>query len=70
MPAPMLAGCHRGDVADLEMPPWSPQLASFVPSTEAIMRISKDIQIPLIVFSLQAVLLVGTALVFIVLIPR
>jgi hypothetical protein len=34
------------------------------------MRISKDIQIPLIVFSLQAVLLVGAALVFIVLIPR
>ncbi len=34
------------------------------------MRISKDIQIPLIVFSLQAVLLIGTALVFIVLIPR
>jgi hypothetical protein len=34
------------------------------------MRISKDIQIPLIVFSLQAVLLTGAALVFIVLIPR
>lgn len=34
------------------------------------MRISKDIQIPLIVFSLQAVLLAGAALVFIVLIPR
>jgi len=34
------------------------------------MRISKDIQIPLIVFSLQAVLLLGSALVFIVLIPR
>jgi hypothetical protein len=34
------------------------------------MRISKDIQIPVIVFSLQAVLLIGTALVLIVLIPR
>lgn len=34
------------------------------------MRIPKDIEIPVIVFSLQAVLLVGVALVFIVLIPR
>lgn len=34
------------------------------------MRISKDIQIPLLVFALQAVLLAGAALVFIVLIPR
>jgi hypothetical protein len=34
------------------------------------MRIPKDIQIPVIVFSLQAVLLVGTALVLIMLIPR
>jgi hypothetical protein len=34
------------------------------------MRIPKDIQIPVIVFSLQAVLLIGTALVLVVLIPR
>jgi hypothetical protein len=34
------------------------------------MNIPKDIQIPVIVFSLQAVLLIGSALVFIVLIPR
>jgi hypothetical protein len=33
------------------------------------MRIPKDIQIPIIVFALQAVLLAGAALVFIVLIP-
>jgi hypothetical protein len=35
-----------------------------------IIHIPKDIQIPVIVFSLQAVLLIGSALVFIVLIPR
>lgn len=33
------------------------------------MRIPKDIQIPVIVFGLQAALLVGAALVFIMLIP-
>lgn len=31
------------------------------------MRIPKEIQIPLIVFALQAVLLIGAALVFVVL---
>jgi hypothetical protein len=34
------------------------------------MRIPKDIQIPVIVFGLQAALLVSLALVFIVLIPN
>lgn len=33
------------------------------------MHIPKDIQIPVIVFGLQAVLLAGAALVFIMLIP-
>jgi hypothetical protein len=33
------------------------------------MKIPKDLQIPLIVFSLQAVLLIGCAMVFLVLIP-
>jgi hypothetical protein len=37
---------------------------------EPVMRIPKDIEIPVIVFSLQAVLLIGTALVLVVLIPR
>lgn len=34
------------------------------------MRIPKDIQIPVIVFSLQAVLLTGAALIFLILAPR
>jgi hypothetical protein len=34
------------------------------------MRIPKDIQIPVIVFSLQAALLIGAAMIFLVLIPR
>ena len=34
------------------------------------MRIPKDIQIPAIVFSLQAALLAGAALIFLVLVPR
>jgi hypothetical protein len=34
------------------------------------MKIPKDLQIPLIVFSLQAVLLVGCALIFLVLRPQ
>jgi len=33
------------------------------------MRIPKDIQIPVIVFGLQAALLAGTVLVFLMLIP-
>ena len=33
------------------------------------MRIPKDIQIPVIVFALQAVLLIGTGLVFLMLVP-
>lgn len=34
------------------------------------MRIPKDIQIPVIVFSMQAALLAGAALIFLVLVPR
>jgi len=34
---------------------------------EAIMRIPKDIQIPFIVLSLEAVLLTGAALIFLIL---
>jgi hypothetical protein len=34
------------------------------------MKIPKDLQIPLIVFSLQAVLLIGCSLVFLVLRPH
>jgi len=34
------------------------------------MRIPKDIQIPVMVFSLQAALLAGCALIFLVLLPR
>ena len=34
------------------------------------MRIPKEIQIPVIVFSLQAALLIGAAMIFLVLIPR
>lgn len=34
------------------------------------MHIPKDIQIPAIVFALQAVLLTGAALIFLVLIPN
>jgi len=34
------------------------------------MRIPKDIQIPVIVFGLQAALLAGAALVFLILVPR
>jgi hypothetical protein len=34
------------------------------------MRIPKDIQIPVIVFSLQAALLIGAAMIFLVLVPR
>jgi hypothetical protein len=37
---------------------------------EALMRIPKDIQIPVLVFSLQAALLAGAAMVFLMLIPR
>jgi hypothetical protein len=37
---------------------------------EAIMRIPKDIQIPVIVFSLEAALLAGAAMIFLVLVPR
>jgi hypothetical protein len=33
------------------------------------MRFPKDLQIPLIVFSLQAVLLAGCAMIFLVLLP-
>jgi len=33
-------------------------------------HIPKDIQIPVIVFSLQAALLIGAAMIFLVLIPR
>jgi hypothetical protein len=33
------------------------------------MKIPKDLEIPFIVFSLQAALLIGTALVFLVLLP-
>lgn len=34
------------------------------------MHIPKDIQIPVIVFSMQAALLAGAALIFLVLVPR
>lgn len=34
------------------------------------MRIPKDIQIPVMVFALQAVLLAGAAMIFLVLVPR
>jgi len=34
------------------------------------MRIPKDLQIPFIVFSLQAALLAGAALIFFVLVPN
>jgi hypothetical protein len=36
---------------------------------ELVMRIPDDIRIPVIVFSLQAVLLVGCAMIFLVLRP-
>lgn len=34
------------------------------------MQIPKDIQIPVIVFALQAALLIGTGLVFLMLVPN
>ena len=34
------------------------------------MRIPKDIQIPVLVFSLEAVLLAGAAMIFLLLVPR
>jgi hypothetical protein len=34
------------------------------------MKIPKDLQIPLIVFSLEAVLLAGCAMIFLVLLPH
>ena len=37
---------------------------------KGVMKIPKDIQIPLIVFSLQAVLLFGCAMIFLVLRPH
>jgi hypothetical protein len=40
-----------------------------VQSMEAVMRIPKDIQIPFIVLSLEAVLLTGAALIFLMLRP-
>ena len=40
-----------------------------IPVMEAIMRIPEDIRIPVIVFSLQGVLLLGAALVFLILRP-
>jgi hypothetical protein len=40
-----------------------------VHSMEAVMRIPKDIQIPFIVLSLEAVLLTGAALIFLMLRP-
>jgi hypothetical protein len=40
-----------------------------VQSMEAIVRIPKDIQIPFIVLSLEAVLLTGAALIFLMLRP-
>jgi hypothetical protein len=36
---------------------------------EAVMRIPKDIQIPFVVLSLEAVLLTGAALIFLILRP-